>query len=315
MKKAQQIIEFLLITPFIIAILGIMSELAYAFNINMTLQKGTEFAAGEVYLYPAQTNIESIIQESLKNYLDEHYVPYSDTVDVQIVTTGQNSIVLSSYSYKSAFTLPNMFVKIIPEEFSFSGIATVNNSYVRQNNFLLSDADTKFFLKSKGILKNDEVLSDGLNARECVAFLVPIQDPLNPALSAHALVKFDGSAFIENAYVSGLKDINSVDGTFIASLFDYLVQNNITSVFIADSSSLGTLEAPNFDISNALGLKNQETSKVFGLYEDILTSYKNNAYIINAGTLRIYSNGQFPHDLVPSQETLYADLGDSIERN
>lgn len=314
MKKAQQIIEFLLITPFIIAILGIMTELAYAFNINMTLQKATEYAAGEAYLYPGEFSLETKIKNSLIKYLDEHYVPYTDSINIQIVKTGQNAVVLSSYTYKSAFILPNMFVKIIPEEFNFSGIASLSNAYVKEGKFELDDSETKFFASSRGILKNDEKISSGLNARDCVAFLVPIQNPIDPAVNAFALVKFDGTPFIDNAYVSALKDINSVDGTYIASLFDYLAQNNITSAFIIDSSSLGTLESPFFDISNALGLKNQETSKVFGLYEDISSTYKNNTYILNAGTLRVYSNGEFVHDM-PGEGTLYADLGETVGRN
>jgi len=314
MKKAQQIIEFLLIMPFVIAILGIMSEFAYAFNINMTLQKACEYASSQAYLYPADDELEAKITQTLKEYLDEHYVPYIDTVKVEIVKVDKSAIVTASYTYTSAFTLPNIFVNVIPEEFNFSAMAALPGAYVNEGKFELSDSDTKFFITSKGILKEDIVLSDGIYAREHIAFLVPIENPLATSSIAHALVRYDGTNFIENAHVQDLKEIIQTDGTVFSSLLDYLTLNNIQSTYVVDSSSLGTISAPTFDISTALALKNQETSNVFGLYEDIESIYANNAFILNLGSARLYSNGEITYDSIP-ESNMEADVGEAIERN
>ena len=66
---AQQLVEFLLVAPLMIIILGILLEYAYALSINMTLAQGLKQSTSIIYgqIKPAMTQAEitTLVQATL----------------------------------------------------------------------------------------------------------------------------------------------------------------------------------------------------------------------------------------------------------
>lgn len=210
--KAQQLVEFLLIAPFIVIFLGILTEYAYALNINMTLSDGLKNVTSSIYsqITPTtqaqsqtQSSIVADVKTRFKQYLRENNVPVSSENNIQVgcAISGQTAVFMASYTYIPAFTLPNIYFKFLPEKFIFFTTAAVPIAFLQANNYKTGiDSTTLDQIWSagnfsslmvydgskKGILKNNPN-----NIRDNMLFLIPTTAPgrTNP----YALVSWDGT--------------------------------------------------------------------------------------------------------------------------
>lgn len=143
MKKlrAQQLIEFLLVVPFMVIILGIITEYAYALNVNLSLYTGIRSVTSTIYseIKPNMTkaDIQDFVKERLENYLVANNIPLSAANDLKInvVMTDDYAAFIVNYTYLSAFTLPNVYFHVLPSQFEFSAVAVVPSGFLKPNKY------------------------------------------------------------------------------------------------------------------------------------------------------------------------------------
>lgn len=140
-KKSQQLVEFLLVVPFVVIILGILTEYAYALNINLTLTQGLKTVSTSVYsdIRPGMTagTIRSTMLTNLQDYLSANNVPTNaeNSIRLNYVQLGETTIFMASYVYIPAFTLPNVYFKILPDQFNFLATTSIPTAFLRYNNY------------------------------------------------------------------------------------------------------------------------------------------------------------------------------------
>lgn len=142
-RKAQQLVEFLLVAPFIVIFLGVLTEYAYALNCNMTLTQGLKEVTANIYSeiepYMSTADINNLVIADLTSYLKNNNVPvggnYSLDVGYNIDTNNTNAVFVASYNYVPAFTLPNIFFNILPEHFTFMATSSIPTAFLAPNDY------------------------------------------------------------------------------------------------------------------------------------------------------------------------------------
>lgn len=111
MKKyrAQQITEFMLAVPLLIAFFAILTEFAFAINTQLVLTNTLKssvsvygYKMSEInrdYKYPTGKDVENFVEDNMsKMKLDKNLL------DVSFITVDKNPVVVASYTYKPGFT-------------------------------------------------------------------------------------------------------------------------------------------------------------------------------------------------------------------
>lgn len=260
-KKAQQLVEFLLVVPFMVIILGILTEYAYALNINMTLKEGLKMATTSIYsqIKPGmeESDIEELVKNNLITYLAANNVPVnSENITekdvgyalVGKVETGQMAVFMASYTYIPSFTLPNVYFHFLPDKFTFfatsavpgaflgstgaySDSGVIKKSVILDKIWSASDfASVTFNGIKKGIMNNMSADS----GRDEMIFMVP--PPSKP--NTYVLVKWNGT--VKNCTLTVDKDTKTFSfsgsetgcsGNFV----NYLAANKKYNVIFVDN--------------------------------------------------------------------------------
>lgn len=146
-RYAQQLVEFLLVVPFVIIILGIITEYAYAMYVRMVVNEGLKESTTKIYktMSPdiTSTVIESNVKEDLTKYLQDHNIAteYRNTstgalegtaIQLQMVTLTDNTVFVATYKYIPSIILPMGF-PFLPEQLNFMLISSVPNAFVNGN--------------------------------------------------------------------------------------------------------------------------------------------------------------------------------------
>lgn len=335
-KKGQQLIEFLLVVPFMIIILGVLTEYAYALNINMTLNEGLKTVTASIYskIKPGmtQSDIKTLLQDNLTTYLSENNAPINDenNLTVGYLINGQSAVFMASYNYIPAFTLPNVYFKILPDEFNFFTTATVPSAFLGENNYNTSvdssildsiwssSADfaslDSFNDSKKGIMKD-------VDGRTNMLFLVPTTaiGLTNP----YILVDWDGTVkknLAADTYTLDTNDgklyeCSAVICNYSEKFFNYLTTNNYYNIIFihdtetpSDLSGLSTYwlnpsgttdisaDTANGILKRALALADMSSFSV-GNYDNINVSAYNsdisfgNTYTLNTFGSMIFVSG------------------------
>lgn len=271
-RKAQQIVEFILVAPFLIIFLGILTEYAYALSINMTLSSTLKDATTNIYREISPSlNEEKIVEivktkyiESLKN----NNIPTKEenNITLSCVTSGKTTVFMGTYTYYSAFTLPNVFFHFLPEKFNFFVTAAVPSAYLKSNVYAGTDTTSlnsiwgatdltsinNYNGIKKGILKDTTT-----NARQQILFFVPFSN--KKLKNPYALVDWSGNILKpegeDNSYYyftsensnlgicRNVTDEKSKETSLVCettgntNTFDYLRSKNINMVYFANNTS------------------------------------------------------------------------------
>jgi uncharacterized protein (UPF0333 family) len=239
-KKAQQLIEFLLVVPFMMIILGILIEYAYALNINMTLSQGLKTATVSIYanIKPSMTenDIKTLVKNNLETYLSSNNAPVNseNNLTVGCTTIGETAVFMASYTYVPAFTLPNVYFKIMPDEFHFFATSAVPAMFLGENNYdssldsltldkiwtnTSSFASLDSFKDSKkGIMADTATTAE----RNSIIFLIPTTAP--GLTKAYVLVDWNG--VIQLTPTSDKYILNTTDGKIYECSTSACIDNN-----------------------------------------------------------------------------------------
>jgi len=138
---AQQLVEFLLVVPFMIMIFGILTEYAYALSINLTLSQGLRTVASSIYsnIRPNMTRaqIDTLVVSKVSNFMIANRAPLSseNNLTVQSAITGNDAFFLATYTYIPAFNLPILNIYFMPKEFHFKAAVVVPAAFLNENTF------------------------------------------------------------------------------------------------------------------------------------------------------------------------------------
>lgn len=182
-KVSQQLVEFLLVVPFMVIILGILVEYAYALNINMTLTQGlkavtssycTDNGSGTNTCYgiydkisPTMdpTQIKTLMTQGFTKYLQDNNVPTltENNVSVNYLTaTDESTIFYAKYTYLPAFSLPNVYFRFLPDKFDFFASVSVPTAFLASNSgFTRSTNDLNHIWTGSGDLANPASFDSG----------------------------------------------------------------------------------------------------------------------------------------------------------
>ena len=144
-SKTQHLVEFVLFFPFLVGIIGLLTEIGYglssAIELNTALNRAVG-AASTVYRNSQNSSYKNISQEIRNNtfkILVSRKVPYPDTLNVQSFEMDDLVITIGTYSYTYAFTLVNTFFDAIPEKFRFKSIVVTNKALFLPNSYDISN--------------------------------------------------------------------------------------------------------------------------------------------------------------------------------
>lgn len=275
-KPAQQIVEFLLIAPFMVIILGILTEYAYALNINMTLNNGLKTVTTNIYstIKPGMSDSDILakVNSDLKDYLDANNVPTKaeNNLKAGFFVKDESAVFMASYTYIPAFTLPNVYFKFLPDQFDFFTTAAVPSVFLGQNNYnaginsstldgiwaaTASFANEDAFDASKkGVIKDD---SSG--GREKMLFLVPTSVSDATITNPYVLVDWSGNLKVNgiNPYVVNSTDGKlyecSSDGTscsYVKPFYSYITGGTYRNIIFLHDSYITTGQVPSVVSSN-----------------------------------------------------------------
>lgn len=139
-SKAQHLVELVLFFPFLIGIIGLLTEIAYGLNTGIELNSALNRAVGLVSSVHReqiadQNTIRSEIQAETYNILVARKVPYANTLKVETLEVDDFLVSIATYNYTYAFKLVNMFFNAIPEKFYFKSITITNKSLFKPNSY------------------------------------------------------------------------------------------------------------------------------------------------------------------------------------
>lgn len=257
-KSAQQLVEFLLVVPFIIIILGVVTEYAYALNINMTLNEALKAATASIYseIKPGMTasSVQTQVLGDFKNYLSQNNAPVNaeNKVNVNYVIVNQTAVFMATYTYVPAFTLPNVYFHILPNEFDFFTTVAVPATFLNANNYTGAISSTTLdgvwgassfaSLSDFNNYKNGIMTTNiGSNPSTSTNMLFLVPDSTTP--TNYYLTHWDGTVD-DCVFASDTGKISGADcGTYNdGALIDYLTGNNYYNViFIHDTAVPATV--------------------------------------------------------------------------
>lgn len=143
LKKAQHIVEFALIAPFIIFFIGIVFEIALIVHTNYrfsaSLYEAVSFMALNNKINVEKKETVKNIEEYAKILLKHRFAPYKNSLETELVQAGDIDFIIGKYRYTSTFTLFNYMTGFKPDSYNFLTIIPVNSAILRRNSFDLSD--------------------------------------------------------------------------------------------------------------------------------------------------------------------------------
>lgn len=303
-KKAQQLVEFLLVAPFLVIILGIVTEYAYALNVNMTLSLGIKTVSADIYknIKPNFTSeqIQLSVYNALNQYLLNNKIPVPESsLRLKTLTIDENVIFLASLSYYPAFTLPNTYFRILPEQFEFSASAVVPKAFLNDTSAYNLTTDNLLGMSwgKSGAMNN----GGGWSSLFLVQTDAYKESPLIGTGGAYLLKSWYDQEMQGNngplVLKKGTGELYDCSSTTECTLYwnnlaGYVLGNYNTVFFVHDSSSTWLNPQGVYDISpesvtgvlkNAVALTNGSDMSL-GNYDNIEVMAYNNIF-----TLRTYS--------------------------
>ncbi len=272
-KNAQQVVEFLLIAPFVIAFLAFFTEYAYALNINLTLTKALKTSTAKLYQYAkpnvTQDEIASFVKSNFIKALEENGIPTKEENNIKVgcFKTEHAGIFMAQYTYYPAFSLPTIFFKIMPDKFNFMTTVPVPLALLKSNDYSgavsTETLDTIHGANSFSNLADfDSIkkgfLKDTTSGRNKMLFLFPSEE-FTDQEDTYLILNFDGEPVTTTKTVgegddtstqsfhkvysknkTNLLECSVVEKTCSESdesLYNYISNNGKTYIYVIDKSS------------------------------------------------------------------------------
>ena len=146
-SKAQHLVELVLFFPFLVGIIGILTEISYGLYTGIEFNSALNNAVSTVATSEkneensTKNQIEDEIVENTKKILNSRKIPYSDSLKVETLEFGDFYVIIGTYSYSYAFKLVNLFFNTIPEKFHFKNVVVTNKALFLPNSYNIYEND------------------------------------------------------------------------------------------------------------------------------------------------------------------------------
>jgi len=196
-RFAQQLVEFALVVPVILTVIIVIIEFGFALNARASLTEAVKMSLpianqlihrsdGSTGTIINKEIVQEEIRNTIKNYFQNHNLPYHNTITVDILGIDGTDIavVIANYTYKPFFSLP--FNKILPNNgFHFRTYQIISDKTYAPNTAPspLSTNQLASFWKTpgnldgrRGLLKNSSI--NGISTEDVkkrIAFLVSFE--------------------------------------------------------------------------------------------------------------------------------------------
>lgn len=161
-KKAQHIVELVLLAPFIMFFIGIVYQIAITIHTNYKFNASLY----EAISFMALTNkINSTKEETLQNIekyakilLKERHTPYENSLKTELISTGDIDFIIGFYKYTSTFKIFNHLDNFNPQAYNYLTIIPVNSAILRKNSFEIPNTffEDEFEAKPSSSLNESE---------------------------------------------------------------------------------------------------------------------------------------------------------------
>lgn len=161
-SKAQHLVEFVLFFPFLIGIIGLLTEIAYGLNTGIELNSALNRALGAVSsIQRDETATKDVIEEELYQntyeILVKRKVPYAKTLEVETLEVDDFLVSIATYEYTYAFNLVNTFFSAVPEKFHFKSVVISNKSLFAPNSYNLDEVTLENTFKNYSLYGDKEL--------------------------------------------------------------------------------------------------------------------------------------------------------------
>lgn len=105
--NAQQITEFMLAAPLLVIFFIVLTEFAFAFNANLTLNNAVSSSSSAIISAINTENEKSDFENAVQTYiltdLQNNNIPNTGTVNTSFLTVKNYPAVIAAYTYKPGF--------------------------------------------------------------------------------------------------------------------------------------------------------------------------------------------------------------------
>jgi hypothetical protein len=143
--KAQHIIEFVILFPFLIALFVLCMQLGNALALNFKFVNVLNQTINKVaFTSPTKAEIEQLVREKLS--LSKF--PDADNVSVEIVKVNEMDVIIGKYQYKTPLYSAKAIFESTPQDFISSAIIPVNEAILRDNTYNMTQDELDVFIQN-----------------------------------------------------------------------------------------------------------------------------------------------------------------------
>ncbi len=146
-KKAQHFVELVIFLPFLIGILGILSEFGYSissgYKVESSLPRAVITSSRNIRnaINSDNTVISNEIRDNLIHSLQAQKTPYTDSINIDGFFVDDYFITIATYQYEAAFFLTRMILPSPSATMSFQALHMTNASHFKINDYPILDAN------------------------------------------------------------------------------------------------------------------------------------------------------------------------------
>lgn len=121
--KAQQVTEFLIAAPILLAFFVMLTEFAFALNAHLTLTNALKSSAAAYYSALVQNkDPKTAIFNKIQTSLAASNMPNTDTLKVEFMSVDSTPVIISTYTYKPDFAF---FLLPVLKDMNFSSVVAL----------------------------------------------------------------------------------------------------------------------------------------------------------------------------------------------
>ncbi len=141
--KAQHIIEFAILFPFLVALFVLCMQLGHALTLNFKFANVMNQTINKAaFTSPTSAEIE---QTARQNLISSKF-PNAENVSVNIIKVHDMAVVIGKYQYKTPLHTVKAVFESTPEDFVSSVIIPVNEAILRENTYNMTQGDLDAFI-------------------------------------------------------------------------------------------------------------------------------------------------------------------------
>lgn len=147
--KAQHIIEFAILFPFLVALFVLCMQLGHALTLNFKFANIMNQTINKIaFESPTSAQVEALARQNLAS----SKFPNAENVSVNIIKVHDMAVIIGRYQYKTPLHTVEAVFESTPEDFVSSVIIPVNEAILRQNTYNMTPGELDNFIQNLNAL-------------------------------------------------------------------------------------------------------------------------------------------------------------------